>query len=67
MEFHTRTERNRTMFITNNELVGRRVEIQTAQDEWETALVIAVSDRTANIKVRAEDGDILIGGQWEEI
>ena len=55
------------MFITNDELVGRRIEIHTGQDEWENAIVIAVSDRTANIKVRTDDGDTMIGGEWEEI
>lgn len=52
-------------WITTNEMVGERVIISTAYGEDETATVLAVSDRTANIRVRADDGDILIGNQWE--
>lgn len=55
------------MWNVNDGLVGRRVEIETSYGDFEEATVIAVSDRTANIKVRADDGDILIGGQFEEI
>ena len=55
------------MWIINDEMVGDRVAIQTEPGEWEDATVIAVSDHTANIKVKADDGDILIGNQWEPL
>lgn len=52
---------------TNDDLVRRRVEIETAFGDFEEATVLAVSDRTANVKVRADDGEVLIGGRFEEI
>jgi len=55
-------------WITEDVLVGQTVEISTCYGETELAVVLAVSDRNAQIKVRAvEDGEILIGGQWEQI
>ncbi len=53
-------------WITTDDLVGKRVTIYTACGEEEPATVLAVSDRTTNIKVRDDDGDILIGNQWDE-
>lgn len=54
------------MFITNDELVGRRVWIMTGCGDEEAATVLAVSDTTDKIKVRADDyGEVLIGNQWE--
>ena len=52
-------------WITSDPMIGERVIISTAYGEEEAATVLAVSDRNANIKVRADDGDILIGNQWE--
>ena len=56
------------MWNTNDEMVGQHVSIYTAHGNEETATVIAVSTKTTNIKVRAdEDGEIMIGNQWEPI
>ena len=55
------------MWNTADELVGQRVEIYTSQGDSEIAVVLAVSDRTSNIKVRSEDGAVLIGNQWEAL
>lgn len=54
------------MWNTNDDLVGHRVTIYTTHDD-EPATVLAVSTRTANIKVIADNGDIMVGGQWDEI
>ena len=54
------------MFHTNDDLVGHRVMIDTGYGETELATVIAVSDTTSNIKVRADDGEILTGNQWDD-
>ena len=55
------------MWRTDDELVGTRVAIWTERGEEEFAIVLAVSDRTSNIKVKAEyDGEILIGNQWDQ-
>ena len=53
------------MFHTNDDLVGHRVMIDTGYGETELATVIAVSDKTCNIKVRTDDGEILVGSQWD--
>ena len=53
------------MWITTDPMVGQKVYIYTCFDEEEIATVLAVSDTTANIKVKLEDGAILIGNQWE--
>ena len=55
------------MWITSNEMVGQRVAIYTSYDDEEEATVIAVSDRNDSIKVKADDGEILIGNQWEPL
>ena len=55
------------MWIENDELVGRRVAIYTCHDECEEATVLAVSDRTGNIRVLTDDGEILIGNQWDDL
>ena len=52
---------------TTDELVGQRVEIYFADGETEEATVIEVHTQNANIKVRADDGEILIGNQFETI
>lgn len=52
---------------TANEMVGQRVTIYTASGDEEAATVLAVSTRNANIKVRADGGEIMIGNQWDEI
>jgi hypothetical protein len=71
------------MWNTNDELVGQRILIgrsgvsqRTARatsrsfncgyDEEEVT-VLAVSTTTANIKVLTDDGDIMVGNQWEEV
>jgi hypothetical protein len=54
-------------FVTNDSMVGERVVIYTGDGGDELATVIAVSDCNANIKVRADDGDILIGNQWDSL
>ena len=53
------------MWNTLDPMVGERIEIATGYDEFEVATVIAVNTRNANIKVRADDGDVLIGNQWD--
>lgn len=55
------------MWTTDDDMIGQQVAIYTADGESEIATVLAVSDRNANIKVRADDGEILIGNQWDEI
>ena len=52
---------------TNDPLVGERVMIFTMFGDGEPATVLAVSDRTANIKVRDQFGDVMIGNQWEPL
>ena len=53
------------MWNTKDSLVGQRVTIYTAYDDEETVTVLAVSDKSDMIKVRAEDGTVMIGNQWE--
>ena len=52
-------------FTTNDELVGQRVWIEDGYGDGEEATVIAVSTGSYTIKVRADDGDVLVGNQWE--
>ncbi len=52
---------------TTDEYVGTRIEILTGPHEFEMATVVAVSTVNGNLKVRADDGEILIGNQFEEI
>ncbi len=54
------------MFIKNDDLVGNRVYIQTGYGEDELATIIAVSDTTDKVKVRTDDGDVLVGNQWDD-
>ena len=56
-----------SQFTTADLMVGQRVSIETGYGEEEVATVIAVSTRTTTIKVRAENGDILCGNQWEPV
>ena len=52
---------------TDDPLVGERVIIFTSYGEEEPATVLAVHDRIDSLRVRADDGDILIGNQWQPI
>lgn len=52
-------------FTTDDEMVGQRVWIYSSHGEGEPALVLAVSTRNANIRVLADDGEVMIGNQWE--
>ena len=54
------------MWNTKDDLVGRRVTIYDSMGDDETATVLAVSTRTANIRVITDDGDVLVGGQWDD-
>ena len=67
MNWDTNNSGQPGIWDTANEMVGQRVIITTAYGDEEAATVLAVSTRNANIKVRADDGDILIGNQWGEI
>lgn len=49
---------------TTDSLVGEVVTIETAAGEFEPAIVVAVSTASL-IKVRVEDGTILVGNQYE--
>ena len=54
-------------WITDAPLIGRKVEIVTGYGDNEPATVLAVSDRSTMIKVRAlNDGKIMVGNQWKE-
>jgi hypothetical protein len=55
------------MFHINDVLVGRRVSIDTGCGEYEFATIVAVSDKTCNIKVQTDDGEVLIGSQWDDV
>ena len=56
------------LWNTRHSLVGTRVLCQVAHDESEEALVLAVSRRDDGIiKVQMDDGEILVGNQWEEL
>lgn len=52
---------------TTDELVGRKVIVYTVWDEEEFATVLAVHNLIDSIRVRTDDGEILIGNQWDEI
>ena len=54
------------MWNTNDELVGERILIDCGYDE-EEATVLAVSTTSARIKVLTDDGDVMVGDQWEEV
>ena len=55
-------------WITDDELVGRRVFIITSQcDDGEEATVVGVHPTNTVIRVRTDDGEILIGNQWDDI
>lgn len=53
----------------HDELVGKKVFIYLAYaGDEEIATVIAVAkDDSGRIKVLAEDGEVLVGNQWEEV
>ncbi len=55
------------MWITDDELVGFRVTIYTDYGEEESAIVLAVSDSTTNIRVMADDGTVMVGNQYDEL
>ncbi len=55
------------MWNTNDKKVGEKVLIYTGYGKWETATVIAVAMTNANLQVRSEDGEILIGDQWDDV
>lgn len=54
-----------TQWDTTDAMVGERVTITTIYGEHEPATVIAIHPTQTLIKVRAADGDVLIGNQWE--
>ena len=56
-----------TQWVTQDELVGRRVVIYTGHDEEEEATVIGVHPTHSTIRVRTDDGEILVGNQWDDI
>ena len=53
-------------WITDDAMVGQRVLTYDFYGEQTLATVLAVSDHTANIKVRADNGDILIGNTFDD-
>ena len=50
---------------TNDPMVGEKVYIQTGYENDEIATVLAVSTKSDLIRVKALDGEVLIGNQWE--
>lgn len=54
-----------TKWNITDELVGRRVICSDGYDEFE-ATVIGVHPNSYTIRVRDDDGEILIGNQWDD-
>ena len=52
---------------TDDELVGRRVWIETAYGEGEEATVLGVHPNNYTIRVRCDDGEVLVGNQWDDV
>ena len=54
------------MWTTNDGLVGQKVVCFQEFEEFEGE-VLAVNTSSSLIRVRDDEGEILIGNQWEEI
>jgi len=52
---------------TTDELVGRRVWIETAYVEGEEATVLGVHPNSYTIRVATDDGEVLVGNQWDDV
>ena len=50
----------------SDSIIGRRVAIYTAHGDCEEATVIAEL-HNGTIKVRTDDGEVLIGNQWDDL
>ncbi len=53
------------MWNTDDSLVGQRVWINCGYGDEEIATVLAVSTKTANIRVKTDDGRVMSGNQWD--
>ncbi len=55
-------------WTTDNEMIGRTVNIYTARAiGYETATIIATTLDSGYLRVRAHsDGEIIVGGLWED-
>ena len=52
---------------TADELVGRRVWIETAYSEGEEATVLGVHPNSYTIRVATDGGEVLVGNQWDGV
>ena len=50
---------------TTDEMVGERITIALGDWAYESAVVLAVHRTKDLFKVRADDGAILVGNQWD--